>query len=86
MLRGSSTVAPLAKICEVFVELGVDPVNIAANCCSKHTQILQVVPQRLGGGDGVDGGEAHDDLVHEWGVLNAVEDVLILVGEQCLFR
>ncbi len=29
-------------------------------------------------GDGVDGGEAHDDLVHEWGVLDAIEDVALL--------
>jgi len=46
---------------------------------------LQVVPQHLGGGDGVNGGEAHDDFVHEWGVLNAIEDVLVFVGKQLHF-
>ena len=69
----------------IFVELGVDFVDIATNRCSEHTQILQVVPQRLGGGDGVNGGEAHDDFVHEWGVLDAIEDVLIFVGKQLHF-
>jgi len=46
---------------------------------------LQVVPQRLGGGDGVNGGEVHDDFVHEWGVLDAIEDVLVFVGKQLHF-
>ncbi len=70
----------------VFVGLSVDLVDIATNGYSKHTQILQVVPQRLGGGNRGNGGKVHDDFLHEWGVFDAIEDVLIFVGKQLHFR
>jgi len=50
-------------------------VDIAFYHHCKHTYILQVVPQSLGGGNIVDSGQTHDDLVHEGGVFDAVKSV-----------
>jgi len=68
-------------------EFRIDFIDIAFDCHCKHAQIPQVVPQCLGGGDAVDGGESHNYLVHEGGVFDAIEGVLITVSEQaCLCR
>ena len=69
-----------------FIELCVYLVDIATNCLCKQAQVLQVVPQHLGAGDGVDGGEAHNHLVHQRGVFNTIEDVIIAIGKLLHFR
>ena len=48
---------------------------------SEYRQVLQVVPQGLGGGDGVNDGKAHNHLVHHRGILYAIEGLLFAVGE-----
>ncbi len=60
-------------------------VYIAFNRCRKGAQILQVVSERLGCGYGVHGGKAHDDFVHQRGVLDAVESEVGAMGKKlCL--
>jgi hypothetical protein len=38
--------------------------------------------QALCGGNGVDGGKPHDDLVHEGCIFHTVKGVLVVAGEQ----
>jgi hypothetical protein len=59
------------------LKLSVHFVNVALNRCRVYTQILQVIPQRLSGGNGVDGGEPHDDLAHERGIFYAIKNVVL---------
>ncbi len=43
------------------------------------------VAQRLGGGNGINVGKAHNDLVHDRGVINPIKCILIPSREQsCL--
>jgi hypothetical protein len=39
----------------------------------------------LGGGNGVDGHQSHDDLVHERGIINPIKRVLVPVSEQSCY-
>ncbi len=68
-----------------FVKLVVHFVNVATNSCCVHSQRLQVVVQDLHGSNGVDGGQTHNNLVHEGSILHLIEGVLVPVGKKsCL--
>ncbi len=63
----------------------MDLVDVTINYCCKNSKVLKVLLQGLRGGDGVDGGKPHDDLVQKRCILHNVESVLIAVGQQpCL--
>ena len=64
----------------VLVELTVDFINVAINCCIKKKQILKVILQSLSGGDRVTRRKLHDDFVHEWSILHPIEGVVIPVS------
>jgi hypothetical protein len=67
------------------VKLAMDLVDVTINCCCKNSKVLKVLLQGLRGGNGVDGGKPHDDLVQKRCVLHTVKSVLVAVGEQpCL--
>ncbi len=67
------------------VELAMDLVDVTINCHCKNSKVLRVLSQGLCGGNRVNGGKPHDDLVQKRCILHAVESVLIAVGEQpCL--
>jgi hypothetical protein len=67
------------------VKLAMDLVDVTINCCFKNPKVLKVFLQGLHGGNRVDGGEPHDDLVQKRCILHTVESVLVAVGEQpCL--
>ncbi len=56
-------------------------VNVTADGCRIYSQQLQVVMQSLSGDSRVVDCLAHNDLVHESGVLHPIKGVLVLVGE-----
>ncbi len=67
------------------VELAMDLVDVTINCRCKNSKILKVFSQGLHGGNGVNGGKPHDDLVQKRCILHTVKSVLIAVSEQpCL--
>jgi hypothetical protein len=67
------------------VELAMDIVDVAINCCCKNSKVLKVLSQGLRGGNGVNGGKPHDDLVQKRCIFHAIKSVLIAVGDQpCL--
>ncbi len=67
------------------VKLAMDLVDVTINCCCKNPKVLKVLLQGLHGGNGVDGGKPHDDLVQKRCMLHTIKSVLIAVGEQpCL--
>jgi hypothetical protein len=67
------------------VELAMDLVDVTVNCRCKNSKVLKVLLQGLHGGNGINGGKPHDDLVQKRCILHAVKSVLIAVGEQpCL--
>ncbi len=69
----------------ILVKLTVNFVYITIDCCSKNTQILQVVPQGLSGGDQINRCKPHDHLVHEGSVLHPIEGVVLPVSQQSHF-
>jgi hypothetical protein len=81
-VEGTVDCGPLSQnLLVVAVELCVDFIDVPTNRRSEYRQVLQVVSQGLGGGNGVIGGKAHDHLIHHWGVLDTIEGVLFAVGE-----
>ena len=64
----------------VLVELGVDLVDITAHSARVSPQVLQVVPEGLGGCDGVDCRQPHDDFVHQRRALNSFNDEVLAVS------
>jgi hypothetical protein len=64
------------------VKLAMNLVDVTINCCCKNSKVLKVLLQSLRGGNGVNGGNPHDDLVQKRCILYTVESVLVLVGEQ----
>ncbi len=64
------------------VKLTMDLVDVTINCCCKNSKVLKVLSHGLCGGNGVNGGKPHDDLVQKRCILHAVESVLVAVGEQ----
>jgi hypothetical protein len=64
------------------VKLAMDLVDVTINCHCKYFNVLKVLSQGLRGGNGVNGGKLHDDLVQKRCILHAVESVLVAVGEQ----
>ncbi len=69
----------------ILVKLAMDLVDVTINCRCKNSKVLKVLLQGLRGGNGVDGGKPHDDLVQKRCILHIVESVLIAVGQQsCL--
>ncbi len=62
----------------VFIKLVVKFVNVTTNSCCIYSHQLQVVTQGLRGSNGVDGGQLHDDFVHEGCVLHPIKCVLFL--------
>ena len=65
----------------ILVKLAIDLVDIAIDCGCKYPEVVEVIVQDLHGGDRVDGGKPHDDLVHQRCILHAIEGVFIAVGE-----
>ncbi len=53
----------------IFVKLVVYLFDVATNNCCIYSQQLQIVVQGLIGGDGVDGGKTHFNLVYEGSIL-----------------
>jgi len=76
---GAGTAGKQLRI--ILVELTIDLVDIAIDCGCKYPEVVEVIVQDLNGGDRVDGGKPHDDLVHQRFILHAIEGVFIAVGE-----
>ncbi len=67
------------------VKLAMDLVDVTINCHCKDPKIQKIFLQGLRGGNGVDGGEPHDDLVQKRCIIHTVKSVLVAVGKQyCL--
>ncbi len=67
------------------VKLVMDLVDVTINCRCKNSKVLKVLSQGLHGGNVVNGGKLHDDLVQKRCILHTVKSVLVAVGEQpCL--
>ncbi len=67
------------------VKLAMDLVDLTINCCCINPKVLKVLLQGLHGGNGVNGGKPHDDLVQKRCILHTIKSVLIAVCEQpCL--
>ncbi len=64
------------------VKIGVDEVNVPIYGCSIGREGIKVLAEGLSGGLQIDGGQPHDDFIHQWSVLDAVEGELSLVGLQ----
>ncbi len=58
------------------VELAMDLADVTINRCCKHPKVLQVHAQGLHGGNWVNGGKPHDDLVQKRYILHTVKSVL----------
>ena len=43
---------------------------------AKHPVVVEGVTQGLSGGERVNGGKPHDDLVHEWDILHPLKTYL----------
>ncbi len=56
------------------VKLAMDLVDVTINCCCKNSQVLKILLQGLRGGNGVDGGKPHDDLVQKSCILHTVKN------------
>ena len=79
IINGGATSKDLGIVC---VEIGVDHVNITIDGSSVGREAIEILAEGLGGHDGVDGSQAHNDLVHQRGIFNAIKRVLSLVGLQ----
>jgi hypothetical protein len=67
------------------IKLAMDLVDVTINCCCKNSKVLKVFLQGLHGGNRVDGGKPHKDLVQKRCILHTVKNVCVAIGEQpCL--
>ncbi len=57
-------------------------VDISIDSGSISRQVVQVVTESLSGSSIVNGGKPRDGFVHEGCIHNAIEGVLMMVGEQ----
>ncbi len=81
----SGAVGQQLQMIPIKLTMDLADVTININCRCKNSKVLKVLSQGLCGGNGVDGGKPHDDLVQKRCILHTVESVLVVVGEQpCL--